>query len=176
MDQGAGIVKLSQFYDLCDREWAKPRRGDVVSLCLTEASREELAIDAIACGAPAGYPLLAGKSELAGIAAGAAVSTILNPVTRTVAAIRAQEGRRPGHGAGQGHGRHLPPDVVAGIFSRCAGITLPRIRRRPYDGDMTYWQATAKRHGNEYPCSRFDAASVLTGIGSQPRTQQVVAV
>jgi hypothetical protein len=85
-------MKLSQFYDLCDREWAKPRRGDVVSLCLTEASREKLAIDVIANGAPMGYPLLVEKSELAGIAAGAAVNTVLNPVTRTVVVIRARKG------------------------------------------------------------------------------------
>jgi hypothetical protein len=35
-------VKLSQFYDLCDREWGQESRGDVRALSLTDASYEEL--------------------------------------------------------------------------------------------------------------------------------------
>jgi hypothetical protein len=68
-------VKLSQFNDLCVREWAKPRRGDVVSLHLTEASAAELRDDA----------LLNGAQNTCVVPP---IDAVVNPVTRTVATIR----------------------------------------------------------------------------------------
>jgi hypothetical protein len=84
-------VKLSQFYDLCAREWAKPRRGDVVSLCLTEASREELARDVIASGALTGFPAARHEIPSCSRVQDWAVSTVVNPVTRTTVAIRTKK-------------------------------------------------------------------------------------
>ena len=41
-------MKLAEFNALCDREWAKPKRGDVVSLLLTGPSAAELCVDLLA--------------------------------------------------------------------------------------------------------------------------------
>ncbi len=66
-------MRLSDFHDLCWREWCRPRRGDVVSVLLTEASHEELAADVLA------------PPE-------AVVSEVVNPVTRTAVKVRVRPG------------------------------------------------------------------------------------
>ena len=43
-------MKLADFNALCVREWDKPQRGDVASLCLTEAGHVELSRDMIMTG------------------------------------------------------------------------------------------------------------------------------
>lgn len=66
-------MKLSEFNDLCDREWANGR-SDVVALRLTDESYKELAEDALIRGA-AGAPVLLPLGEM------------LNPVTRSVVKV-----------------------------------------------------------------------------------------
>jgi hypothetical protein len=85
-------VKLAEFNDLCDREWAKPKRGDVVSLLLTGPSAAELARDALVNGTPDLSLLRIQKSELPAIRTGAGISRVVNPVTRTVVEIKTKEG------------------------------------------------------------------------------------
>ena len=81
-------MKLSEFRALCEREWNKPRRGDIESLCLTEDSHRELDRDVIIEGYSPGHLVLIDKAELAAIRAGAPRSSIVNPITRTVVKIR----------------------------------------------------------------------------------------
>jgi hypothetical protein len=63
-------VKLAEFDALCVREWDEAR-GDVTGLNLTDDSRQELVSDLLATGAHDS----------------AAMSAILNPVTRTAVKI-----------------------------------------------------------------------------------------
>lgn len=79
-------MKLAQFRELCDREWDKPRRGDVVSLLLTEASRQELTTEVLA-DAPEMCSLWLTEAELAAVRRGE-LPAIPNPVTRTAVRIR----------------------------------------------------------------------------------------
>ena len=83
-------MKLAEFNALCDREWAKPKRGDVVSLILTEASLQELSQDVImadwAHGTHVLYPP-PGLGDGSPLRAGTAVDRVINPVTRTIVKI-----------------------------------------------------------------------------------------
>lgn len=80
-------MKLADFNALCAREWNKPRRGDVVSLRLTEASRQELHQDALVNGSPfRGMRMTA--EECARLRAGGLLEQLPNPVTRTVVKIQ----------------------------------------------------------------------------------------
>ena len=81
-------MKLAEFNALCDREWAKPKRGDVVSLCLTEASHEELHSDVILTGVHFGHEVLLEKEDLPRITAGYPIGAVVNPITRSVVKIR----------------------------------------------------------------------------------------
>lgn len=76
-------MKLSQFRLLCDREWRQERRGDVTALHLTDESYAELERDAITDGDLPGLELFIRKADLAAVTAGAALSALDNPVTRT---------------------------------------------------------------------------------------------
>ncbi len=78
-------MKLAEFNALCEREWSKPRRGDIESLCLTEAGREELVRDVLIDGAWDSCMLLIEPSELPAIGAG--INRVVNPITRTVVKI-----------------------------------------------------------------------------------------
>ena len=84
-------VRLAEFYALCDREWAKPKRGDVVSLRLTEAGRRELVNDVLVNGTDDSFELRIKKSELPAIRAGADINQVVNPITRTVVKIRTRK-------------------------------------------------------------------------------------
>jgi hypothetical protein len=87
-------VKLADFNALCDREWRKPRRGDVVSIRLAPESAAELAGDVAIAGGDPCHPLVLYISEedIAAEAAGLAITRLTNPVTRTVVKIRAKQG------------------------------------------------------------------------------------
>lgn len=87
-------MKLAEFNDLCQREWDKPRRGDVVSVSLTGPSAAELASDVLTQPQPASCLLLLREEEAAAMTAGAAVTEIPNPVTRTTVKIRVKAGGR----------------------------------------------------------------------------------
>ena len=82
-------MKLAEFNALCDREWAKPKRGDVVSLLLTGPSAAELCVDLLT-GVP-GYGFLVDDPDAAAGPVGALVSEIVNPVTRTPVKIRVKK-------------------------------------------------------------------------------------
>jgi hypothetical protein len=84
-------VKLEQFYALCVREWGKAKRGDVVSLSLTEAGHEELSRDVIMTGVHWGHEVLLEKEDLPRISAGGPVGAVVNPVTRSVVKIRTKK-------------------------------------------------------------------------------------
>jgi hypothetical protein len=84
-------VRLAEFYALCDREWSKPLRGDIESLRLTEAGRRELVNDVIVNGAQDNLVLHIERSELPAIRAGAGISQVVNPITRTVVKIRTKK-------------------------------------------------------------------------------------
>jgi hypothetical protein len=91
-------MKLAEFHALCGREWEKKDRGgrgDVVSICLTEAGREELVRDVLVSAEPLSILLRIDKSGLPAIAAGAGITSVANPVTRTDVRIRTKKtGRR----------------------------------------------------------------------------------
>ena len=81
-------MKLDQFKALCDREWSQEgSRGDITVLNLTDESHLELSNDMLMAGAEGSHILYIDKSELADIAGGGAVSTIVNPITRSVIKI-----------------------------------------------------------------------------------------
>ena len=84
-------MKLAEFNALCDREWAKPQRGDVESLHLTEAGRRELVTDMLMDGALGSCMLLVEESELPAIRAGAGINTVVNRITRTDVEIRTKK-------------------------------------------------------------------------------------
>ena len=81
-------MKLSEFRELCDREWGEAR-GDVIGLCLTDESAGELHRDVIMDGSMSAvpFPLLIDKSELAAIRAGEFVIPLSNPVTRSLVKV-----------------------------------------------------------------------------------------
>ena len=80
-------MKLDQFKALCDREWAQEFRGDVQGLSLTAGSHRELATDVLVEGYSPGHLLYIDPAELSAIRAGASISTIVNPITRSVVKI-----------------------------------------------------------------------------------------
>lgn len=84
-------MKLAEFNALCDREWAKPKRGDVESLRLTEAGRRELVNDVLVNGVQDNLVLHIERSEIAAIRAGAGISQVVNPITRTEVKIRTRK-------------------------------------------------------------------------------------
>jgi hypothetical protein len=84
-------MKLAEFYALCDREWAKPKRGDVVSLLLTGPSAAELALDSLMNSTRDGFELNIQESELPAIRSGAGINRVVNPITRTVVEIRVKK-------------------------------------------------------------------------------------
>ena len=81
-------MKLADFNALCVREWEKPQRGDVASLCLTEVGHEELSRDMIMTGVDFGHELRLEKEDLPRISAGGPIGAVVNPITRTVVKIR----------------------------------------------------------------------------------------
>ena len=81
-------MKLAEFNALCDREWAKPKRGDVVSLVLTEAGHEELSRDLLLHPQHFGHILYIDAEDIASIRAGGPMRQIVNPITRSVVNIR----------------------------------------------------------------------------------------
>jgi hypothetical protein len=87
-------VKLRQFNDLCDREWAKPKRGDVVSMRLTAASHHELVGDMAMNPDRVITPLLwdIDKADLPAIREGRAAMPVVNPITRTQVRITIRAG------------------------------------------------------------------------------------
>ena len=84
-------MKLAEFHALCDREWAKPKRGDIESLCLTETGARELVNDVLMGGAWDSCLVFIEESELPAISAGAGISEVVNPITRTVVKIRTKK-------------------------------------------------------------------------------------
>jgi hypothetical protein len=88
-------VKLAEFKDLCDREWAKTDRGgrgDVVALVLTEASRSELADDVIVNPQQFGHILHIKADDASDLPP---ISQVVNPITRSVVTIRTRaDGKR----------------------------------------------------------------------------------
>ena len=82
-------MKLAQFNNLCDREWSKSKRGDVVSLLLTGPSAAELCADVLS-GVP-GYGFLADDPGAAVGPAGAILREMVNPITRTMVRIRVKQ-------------------------------------------------------------------------------------
>ena len=85
-------MKLDQFHALCDREWAttdRGGRGDVVMLTLTEASAEELKIDALINPQQFGHILHISEDDLR-----RAISCVVNPITRTPVKVRTRNGKR----------------------------------------------------------------------------------
>ena len=77
-------MKLSQFRALCVREWEQENsRGDVTALHLTDASFAELEREAIMDGEPGPFALYIDKADLPADTAGALLSTLSNPITRT---------------------------------------------------------------------------------------------
>ena len=85
-------MKLDQFNALCVREWEKPKRGDIESVCLTGAGAAELCRDVLMDRTYDSCMLLIEESELPAIRAGACISRVVNPVTRTVVKIRTKPG------------------------------------------------------------------------------------
>jgi hypothetical protein len=83
-------VKLAEFNALCDREWAKPKRGDVVSLLLTGPSAAELCADVLS-GVP-GFGFLPDDPDAAVGPVGAIVREMINPITRTAVKVRVKKG------------------------------------------------------------------------------------
>ena len=79
-------MKLAEFKALCEREWGEAR-GDVIGLHLTADSRRELATDVLVEGYSPGHLLYIDREEVAAIRAGASISTIVNPITRSVVKI-----------------------------------------------------------------------------------------
>ena len=79
-------MKLAEFHALCEREW-REARGDVTGLNLTEDSRRELVNDVLINGAQDSLLLLIEKSELSAIRAGAGISEVTNPITRSAVKI-----------------------------------------------------------------------------------------
>ena len=82
-------MKLSEFKDLCDREWGEAR-GDVIGLALTDESYEELTTEALLEREGRTFSLLVADSELAAIRAGEAIPSLLNPVT--LSAVKVTKG------------------------------------------------------------------------------------
>ncbi len=80
-------MKLDEFKALCDREWAQEFRGDITVLNLTDESHRELSTDVLVEGYSPGHLLFVDKDELPAIRAGAPISTIVNPITRSVIKI-----------------------------------------------------------------------------------------
>ncbi len=84
-------MKLAAFKDLCDREWAKPQRGDVQALHLTDESLLELNCEVIlASGSePWLMPMVLhiGEDDLPAIRDGRGMLPILNPVTRSTVTV-----------------------------------------------------------------------------------------
>lgn len=80
-------MRLEQFKALCAREWAQEFRGDVQALNLTGDSHRELATDVLIEGYTPGPLLCIDQAELPAIRAGASISTIVNPITRSVVRI-----------------------------------------------------------------------------------------
>ena len=81
-------MKLAEFDDLCQREWDRSRRGDVVSVSLTEASYEELGADIHASAPRLPYDL---QDEPCACHPHVIMShpiALVNPVTRTQVGIR----------------------------------------------------------------------------------------
>ena len=79
-------MKLADFDALCEREWGEAR-GDVIGLCLTDDSRQELANDALTSDTFDSCLLLIKESELPAIRAGAGIGSVTNPITRSVVKI-----------------------------------------------------------------------------------------
>ena len=84
-------MKLAEFNALCEREWNKPRRGDVESLRLTGPGAAELSRDVLMGYPPLEILLNIKKSELPAIRAGAGIDRVVNPITRTVVKIRTKK-------------------------------------------------------------------------------------
>ena len=80
-------MKLDEFKALCDREWSRESRGDVQALNLTADSHRELCTDVLVKGYERGPLLHIDREELPVVRAGASISTIVNPVTRSVVKI-----------------------------------------------------------------------------------------
>ena len=76
-------MKLDQFMALCEREWTQEFRGDVQALHLTADSHRELNTDVLVKGYSPGHLLYIDREELPAIRAGAAISIIVNPITRS---------------------------------------------------------------------------------------------
>ena len=75
-------MKLSAFHALCEREWENGH-GDIESLHLTDDSLLELTNDVLMDGSQGEMELFIKESDLAALAAGAAVNRVRNPITKT---------------------------------------------------------------------------------------------
>lgn len=84
-------MKLAEFNALCEREWNKPRRGDIESLSLTGPGAAELCRDVIMDGSNWVHGLPVEMAELPAIRAGAGINRVVNPITRTVVKIRTKK-------------------------------------------------------------------------------------
>ncbi len=81
-------MKLDQFKALCDREWNQEgARGDIMVLNLTSESHRELSTDVLVKRYSPGHLIYVDREELPAIRAGASISTIVNPITRSVIKI-----------------------------------------------------------------------------------------
>ena len=81
-------MKLDQFKALCDREWNQEgARGDITVLNLTSESQRELSTDVLVNGYSPGHLLFIDSADVPAIRAGASISTIVNPITRSVIKI-----------------------------------------------------------------------------------------
>ena len=80
-------MKLPDFQSLCEREWENGH-GDIESLHLTDASLLELTNDVLMAGSQDEMELFIKESDLAALTAGAAVSRVRNPITKTSVELR----------------------------------------------------------------------------------------
>lgn len=79
-------MKLTEFNELCIREW-EDRHGDILKLYLTPDSAHELSCEQLLAGGVEQMVLYVRQDQLADIAAGAVLTHMVNPITRTAIEI-----------------------------------------------------------------------------------------
>ncbi len=70
-------MKLTEFRELCQREWGEAR-SDIVGLRLTDESYAELASDVLTAAEPIGWPMTLSAEP---------ACEVVNPVTRSVVKV-----------------------------------------------------------------------------------------
>lgn len=79
-------MKLFEFRELCENEWQQ-RHGDILKLYLKPESAHELSCEQLMEGNSLDMVLYIRTDQLADIAGGAAITHIVNPITRTTIEI-----------------------------------------------------------------------------------------